>query len=359
MRIAFAVNSNGLGHATRCIPIINQLIKEHDVYLISDFRALEYLKHEFKTRIKKYIKLPDYSFSNLIFTKRGFSLSRTYMLIPYYLKQLYNEHISFLKLHHNYKFNLIISDSRYGIYCKDIPSYLLLHHIKLPSRIKGTEIVSEFTNYVMLEKFNKLIIPDFKTDSISNELTHNFKLINIHKICYIGVLSMVKQQRVKQDIDYFFSISGPEPQRTQFEKKIFSNFKKLKKKNVVVALGKPEKRFMQKTGNITIYSYLDQKQQSKILNRAKVVISRSGFSTLSDISQLGKKALLIPTKGQPEQEYLAKYHLNKGNYYSVKLNALNIPQDLEIAAKYPGYKVKYPTRITVRKFMDIINKSIK
>ena len=92
------------------------------------------------------------------------------------------------------------------------------------------------------------------------------------------------------------------------------------------------------------------------MSRAKLVITRSGYTTLMDLAQIGQKALLIPTKGQPEQEYLAKYHLKQGNYYFSELDDLNIPKDLEIAERFLGYKTKKKTKDATKKFMDIILK---
>ena len=166
---------------------------------------------------------------------------------------------------------------------------------------------------------------------------------------------MIKSTNCKPDLDYFFSISGPEPQRTVFENKILSDLDKIPGKTVIT-LGKPEanKSIINK-GNITIYSHLKRTQQQEYMNRAKLVITRSGYTTMMELAELGKKALLIPTNGQPEQEYLCNYHSEVGNYHHVKLENLDLPKDLNVAKSYSGFKSPYNTEKCVEKFLEIIS----
>ena len=90
------------------------------------------------------------------------------------------------------------------------------------------------------------------------------------------------------------------------------------------------------------------------MNRSELLITRSGYTTLTELAELGKKALFIPTKGQPEQEYLGKYHLKNKNYYSVVQDKLDLKKDLEIAKNYPGYSAKHSTEKSVENFKKII-----
>jgi len=52
----------------------------------------------------------------------------------------------------------------------------------------------------------------------------------------------------------------------------------------------------------------DWLDQDACLLKAKHIISRSGYSTIMDCLHLGATTTFIPTKGQREQEYLAKIH---------------------------------------------------
>ena len=62
---------------------------------------------------------------------------------------------------------------------------------------------------------------------------------------------------------------------------------------------------------------------------SKLLVCRSGYSTLLDLSVIQSRAILIPTPGQPEQEYLSLELMNKKLYYSVQQDALNFEVDLK------------------------------
>ncbi|MEK6916593.1 MAG: glycosyltransferase family protein [Nanoarchaeota archaeon] len=358
MRILFAVNSNGLGHATRCVPLIEESLKyNHEVYILSDYRALSFLKNEFKKKIKKYFQLKDYSLQNRLFTNKKLSLNKFLIYFPVYLNEIRKEHVKFVEIQKKYKFERIVSDLRLGIYDTAIPSYLITHLIRVPLKnIKLTSDVTERAFYILKSKFKKILIPDFEEESLSGDLAHNFRFFRKEDYVYLGILSMTKKKQSKKKIDYFFSISGLEPVRTIFEKKIFSSLDKIKNKKIVIALGKPESKLVKKTSNLEIYGFLDKDKQSKMMNRAELVITMSGYTTLMDLAELEKKALLIPTKGQPEQEYLAKYHFEQGNFYYKAQDKINIPEDLDKAMEFSGYKTSRKTKSSLKKFMKIIHK---
>jgi uncharacterized protein (TIGR00661 family) len=357
MRVLFAVNSNGLGHATRCIPLISEVMsKKHEVYILSNYRALEYLKKEFKDSVKEYFTLPDYSLQEKTFTANSVSVRRFIMHLPLYIQEFGQEFLRFTEIQKKYRFERIITDTRFGIYAGGVPCYLINHHVKFPfdGFLRYSSPLTELMNYAFKDKFRKILIPDFKKDSLSGDFTHNLSYFTDQDIEYLGILSMTRKMKVKEDIDYFFSISGPEPQRTVFEKKVMKAVSKIKDKNIVITLGKTESGLENVKGNVKIYGYLDKEKQTGIMNRSKLVITRSGYTTLMDLAELGKKALLIPTKGQPEQEYLAKYHLKHGNFYYKDLDELNMPKDLDIAERFPGYICKHKTEESVKRFMRLV-----
>jgi UDP-N-acetylglucosamine:LPS N-acetylglucosamine transferase len=90
------------------------------------------------------------------------------------------------------------------------------------------------------------------------------------------------------------------------------------------------------------------------MNRAKLVITRPGYSTLMELVALGKKALFVPTPGQTEQVYLAKYHRKQGNFHSVDQDSLNLTRDVEKAKRYQGMRGKIRSEGAVKKFMSIV-----
>jgi predicted glycosyltransferase len=222
-----------------------------------------------------------------------------------------------------------------------------------PLRINMFERGSEIFNLFFFKRFAGVISPDYKDDNLSGDLSHNLRRIDENKIHYVGVLSDFKKRKTKKDIDYLISISGPEPQRTMLEKKLVSQVNDLKGK-IVITLGKTEKNDKLNKKNIETYSFLSKEKREEFLNRTKLVISRSGYSTIMDLAVIGSKALMIPTPGQIEQEYLGKYHNKKGTFYSVNQNNIDLKRDIEIAKKRSGIKRKCDVDKSVEKIIDVI-----
>ena len=212
-------------------------------------------------------------------------------------------------------------------------------------------------NLFFFKRFSGVIVPDYIENSISGDLSHNLKKIDENKLHYIGALSDFRKKNMKKDIDYLISISGPEPQRSILEGKLAVQVQDLDG-NIVMTLGKVEKYSKMKKKNITTYSFLTKEKREELLNRAKIVVSRSGYSTIMDLGVIDTKALLIPTPGQIEQEYLSEYHNKKGTFYSVKQNEINLKKDVEVAKKSTGIKRNCDVNKTVKNFMDVLNSSI-
>lgn len=61
------------------------------------------------------------------------------------------------------------------------------------------------------------------------------------------------------------------------------------------------------------------------IERSAFIISRSGYTTIMDLVKLGHPALLIPTPGQTEQEYLAKHLLEKKFFNCLLQKDISLP----------------------------------
>ena len=166
------------------------------------------------------------------------------------------------------------------------------------------------------------------------------------------------KRQMKKDIDYLISISGPEPQRTMFEEKLLSQINDLKGK-IIVTLGKSENQDKFNNKNVETYSFLSKEKREEYLNRSKLVISRSGYSTILDLSVIGTKALMCPTPGQIEQVYLSQYHNKRNTFYSVNQENLDFSRDIEIAKKTTGIKRKCNVDKTVENIINIVNSAEK
>ncbi|MEA1964380.1 MAG: glycosyltransferase [Candidatus Aerophobetes bacterium] len=354
MKVLFGICSWGLGHATRDIPLIKRMLEEgHTLTLCGKGRSLELLKKEFKKKCL-YLNIPDYSSP---YSKRNFFIPKFVAYVPFYINEIIEEHKRIKKLIYKERYERIISDNRFGVYSKEIPSYFISHQLRfiVPGRIKPFERVTERFNYLFKNNFCKFLVPDDRESCLSGELSHNLNYFEKDRIEYLGIISDLKKRDVKEDIDYFISISGPEPQRTIFERRVLAQAPFLRGK-VVIALGKPENEKEIVDNHLHIFGFLERERQEEIMNRAKLVITRPGYTTVMELAILGKKALFIPTPGQTEQVYLASYHEKKGNFYSVEQDKLNLREDVEKAKEYKGITCSSLKENGVDKFMRIVFK---
>lgn len=353
MKVLFGVCSWGLGHAVRDLPLIKKMIQAgHLVTVVGMGRSLKFIKDEIGEQCD-YYELPDYSPA---YSEKDFSIAKVVGRFPLYLNEITREHKRIKRLIKSNGYDRIISDSRFGVYYSGIPSFFIFHQLRFiaPGRVKLFEMATEGFNYLFNKNFDKFLVPDWKDNSLSGELSHNLCYFKENKVEYIGPICDLKKRELPQDIDYFVSISGPEPQRTILEEKILSQIHSLEGR-VVVTLGKPEdKNIYQLSPRIKVFSHLNREKQEEMMNRSRLVVTRPGYTTLMELAVLRKKALLIPTPGQTEQLYLAKYHAQRGNFYSVSQEKMVLARDVKKAAEYPGIKVDVQPGEAEKKFMEIV-----
>ena len=352
MKIIYSLCSWGLGHATRGLPVIRRLVKDgHEVIIYTSGRSLELLKSEIGKNAR-YI--PSVPYPSPYSDKIGFAF-RFLKTAPKILALIKEEEKDVAKIAQENKIDIIISDSRFGSHCKFAPSFLLFHQLRFiaPLRILPAEMFTEYYNHFLQDKFEKIIVPDYEDNSLSGDLSHNLRYFKKEKVEYIGILSDFEKIQTDDDIDYLFSISGPEPTRTILEEKLFSQIDLLKG-NIAVSLGKPGKFTKETIKNAVVYSFLEKKRRDELMNRAKMVVSRSGYTTIMDVAEIEKKAFFIPTPGQTEQLYLAKHLEKAGFFHSVKQNKLKIDIDTEVALKYKGFTPPWRTAESVERFLKAI-----
>jgi len=352
MRVLFGICSWGLGHAVRDLPLIKKMLQAgHSVTVAGKGRSLQLVKDELKNKCS-YYEIPDYS---PVYSEKNFSVVKFVARLPAYLNEIAKEHERIKQLVNSNGYDRIISDSRFGVCHPEIPSFFIFHQLRFipPVRIKVFERATEGFNYLFRKRFCKFLVPDWEENGLSGDLSHNLHYFKKGMIEYLGPLCDLKKRDLPEDIDYFISISGPEPQRTILERKIMDQIFALKGK-VVVTLGKPEERIEKTYRNIKVFSYLNRERQEEMMNRSRLMITRPGYTTIMELAVLGKKALLIPTPGQTEQVYLASYHGKKGNFYSVSQEKLNLARDVEEAKRYPGIRVRFIPGKAEQKFMEIV-----
>ncbi|MEO6706954.1 MAG: glycosyltransferase, partial [Ginsengibacter sp.] len=79
-----------------------------------------------------------------------------------------------------------------------------------------------------------------------------------------------------------------------------------------------EKKVLKSFNSVRIENHLPAMELNVLMQQSRIIISRSGYTTVMDLATLRKKAILIPTPGQTEQEYLAKYLFQKQYFFSME-----------------------------------------
>ena len=299
-RILIAPLNWGLGHAARCIPIINALLQHNFTPIIaSDGAALAFLTKEFPDL--EALELPSY---NIQYSKKGYFLKFKLLKdAPKLLKAMKAEQSVTQRIVKTHHIDGIISDNRFGVYHKDLSSVFITHQLKVLSG--KTTWLSTKIHQKFIKRFNECWVPDtLGQPNLSGKMGH-IDTSGLH-IKYIGPLSRFQKTSVTRQYDVMVLLSGPEPQRTILENKLLAELIHFKGQVLFVKGIIEEEQTVHKVENLTIYNFMTTKLLGKSLNSSELIVARSGYTTIMDLAKLGKKAFFIPTPGQPEQEYLAK-----------------------------------------------------
>ncbi len=339
-KVLFGILNWGLGHATRSIPLIKAYIeKDFEVAIASDGDALVFLKKEFPDL--SFYKLPGY---NVKYPYKSifFNILR---YLPNILNAIIKENKEIKKIIESIKPDLIISDNRYGVRNKKVKSIIITHQINLRLTNKFLTKAGTILNERLIKLFDELWIPDLKNNLLAGELSIVPESFNYH---YLGALSRFKYVKLKKKYDIAVVLSGPEPQRTYFEKKILNQFENMSLKSIIVLGKMDEEKEWYLNDKVKVKSHALSDELNDILNRSELIVSRSGYSTVMDLVVLKKKAVLIPTPGQSEQEYLAEYLKQKKMFYCMDQELF----DINIALKKAE---DYSTVIIHKRLEEILN----
>jgi len=350
--IFFAVLNMGLGHASRSLPIIRELIEnKFHITIGSSGRSLTFLQKEIPNAI--FFELPDYRFD---YSKKGVTLGGVIKRLPFFFRSVIREQKIVQKLLLNRKFDLLISDNRYGCHAPGIPSLFISHQLRFiaPPGLQIFEFIGFGFNRIFHKNFNTILIPDELHEGegvISGRMS---KISPSSRYYFCGILSSIRKKEIPEDIDILFSISGPEPQRTVFEHIIRNILPRIPGKKVI-ALGKPESHKVEiPEPNLEIYHHPSRKEMENLCNRSKIVVSRSGYSTIMELLELRKKALFVPTPGQTEQIYLAKRLQKKGWFHWIAQNDPGFEKHLQDKANLKDIDFHFSTNKTLSRVLQVL-----
>lgn len=188
----------GLGHATRCIQIIRELLNQNaEVIIASDGDSLELLRNEFPTLQCIALKAKP-----IFYSSKGNMVLQMLKSAPRLLKNIYDEHQQIKKLAREFNIDIVISDNRYGCWSKDCYSVFITHQltIQCPSKLKWTQSFINRINHFFIHKYNECWVPDVKAlPGLSGILSHGD--FNLPQVNYIGLLSRFEKIEESQSIN--------------------------------------------------------------------------------------------------------------------------------------------------------------
>lgn len=310
MKVLICPLNWGLGHATRCVPLIKRQLDEgNDVTIAADGLPLCFLQEEFPG-----LSFIEYKSYPVRYSAGKSQVGAIFRCLPGIIRRIWEEHYWLKRLLQTTHFDRVISDNRFGMWSRDVESVYITHQlmIKMPRGFAFLQPLAWLIHRIFISRYSECWVPDYaEAPGLSGDLSHKYPLRQ--NIRFIGPLSRFdcyERTMPNCNFDTVVIISGIEPQRSLFEKNMLDRLA-ASSERVLIIQGLPgETGGEKKIGNITLRPHIGTAELAGIQKGARKIISRSGYSTIMDLTSLGclDKAEFIPTPGQPEQEYLALLH---------------------------------------------------
>jgi len=353
----------GLGHAARMIPLARKLRQmNNNIFIGSGEEHLSLFRNE----------LPGLSYINFTGFKPGYSrfLPQYLALLlktPVLLYHIILEHFRLKRIIRDHAIDIVISDNRFGLWNKKVTTAYVTHMplIPLPKMLRFLEFFGVLLHRAVIKKYSLCFIPDLPGDlNVSGRLSHDIKLPE--NVRYTGILSRFNTTDPSKDenpIKFKHNtviLSGPEPQREIFKQKL-AGFLKEQDPPTVILEGKPDKiREIIRSGNIFYYNHLPASEMKEMIIGSGSIITRSGYTTIMELISLNCSALLIPTPGQTEQEYLAEYLSEKGWFFTISQSkikeGISLPLNKSIC---PGEIIEQSNLLLTEALKELLEKHHK
>jgi len=354
-RILFSISSLGLGHATRTLSIIRAYLPSHDVHVISSRNALELLRQELGKRAT-YYDVKDYPPLQRGSGWRHYMYLGIDLIVTIFV--IRSEHSFITELAHTIQPDAIISDGRYGSYVAGIPSFLVVHQVSfaMPKGFGFFRGIIDRLNRKAFSRFDALFIPDYAdpVDNLAGELSHHSMLSSLPHY-YVGILSSMQKHERKRDIDILFNTGGflasNKPGLTDV---LLDEARKLHGKKVFV-LGNTngETHHTVDDPTIEIIPFVFGDARHELFNRARFIVTRGGYTTVMDLVELGIRALLIPTSGQTEQEYLAQHLSRHERFLALSGDEISLT-DEHFAQPLRAFDPKWKTKESIKRITEVV-----
>ncbi len=329
-RILIAPLDWGLGHTTRCIPIIRRLLNEkREVVVAGNDVQKTFLSSAFPGI--RCLDLPGYG----VKYSAGPFLPNILRQIPKILRRIRYEHRWLAEIVERDEIDAVISDNRYGLWHPRVPAVILTHQAGLITGLGGmADALARRLHYPMLERFGQSWLVDVGSEpNLSGRLAHPVPLPSNAR--YIGWLSQLQPAPVQDEAYVLILLSGPEPQRSLLSDSLWEQALAMPGHRFIFVEGHPDAVREAIPGHIRHFPRATTAQLQHILGGASMVVCRSGYSSLMDLTLLGKPAILIPTPGQTEQEYLARELHAAGIFMHCSQKHLRLDAALQATKVFP------------------------
>lgn len=329
-RILVAPLDWGLGHATRCIPLIRELLKQgFEVLIASNGDALALLREEFPQL--PVFELPGYY---PVYPVNGSMVWKMAFQLPKFIRTIAAEHQAIERIVKSEGIDVVVSDNRYGCFSKKAKSVFITHqlHILMPDGYAWLERRLNHFNAEQIRQYAECWVPvPALADSIIPRLMAPGLSLPLRPI---GYLSRFEKKPLAKKYEVLVICSGPEPQRRLFEGIME---KQLRRSSVsfLIVRGKPQLNNAKPAHGVT--DYLNATALNEAIEASEVIVSRSGYSMVMDLARLGKKAIFIPTPGQTEQEYLAQELMARKIAFCMPQTKFDLGFALRESSRFTGF----------------------
>lgn len=321
MKVLVAPLDWGLGHATRCVPIIRSFLDIGAEVSLGVCGNISSFYKDVFPELKQF-RIPSY---RIVYPKHGYQMPAWILTeLPRILKVVAVEHAVAESLVRRENIDLIVSDNRFGFYSETAKSIYMTHQMRIafPGMTRIFETVGVKFHQRQMAHFSEVWVPDVpEFPGLAGRLSHLDKknetgdFFANRLLRYVGPLSRFSSQNVEtlpKKFKFLGVVSGAEPMRTRLERRLRQVFKEIPGEHAII-LGRPELTEVKKEGNITLFPHLSIKPFAEVVAESECFISRPGYSTVMDQAVLGANCIFVPTPGQTEQVYLGKI-LDKSNF---------------------------------------------
>jgi len=299
----------GMGHVSRCIPLIHKLLQnQNSVFIACDDSQKNIFNQYFYEKVK-FIDHAGYPFQ---FSGKGNYVMDLFFSMKKLMRRSKSELIEVDRFVKNFKIDIVISDHRYAFRSSTCQSIFMTHQLNLP--IGWCQFPFKLYHKKQIKQFDFIWIIDNNTKSIAGKLARIGDYKNAQNIGILSRFMLYKQQENKTE--NVLIISGPKAYWSQLLL-LFS--KELNSGEIQTILGPSESlKLIEKLKlNQTFISSENWIQCDKVLLRTKTIVGYIGYTTLMDVQVLNCESNLKPSAGQSEQEYLKIWQKKIPNEFGI------------------------------------------